>query len=734
MRSDADLFWDFLSPAFDGVERLFPGLFSLSGVKLPDADANDYYLLFMEAGQTHEEGPDRGSRLDTTVFTSYAQPLEKRLQALPNDRRRVVVVITDSQKLGEGVREQIASFRRKHNAVVIPVYVLELANARRQRTLPNLFQDRLAYLHSPADPFASVAATTDVTRFFGMRATLNDLLAALNKRAGFFVLCGPPGGGKTSLLNMVNLELCRTFRFCRVRCAGHTTFSSFERALLEALRDGADSGPHATMSGASPGADTTAFATVLHRIAAQARAKGEQLVVALEDADWLVRLLHRPHVAEADRDAARAVWTTLKDSVEAQGLRVIVTGLRGFLLKEPTLAGWDNPLPSLTWVCQVPNLEFPAVARMARELGAEGDIRFSDEAVTELARQTAGHVDLVLRTCSYAVRKLRQGATGPAHLLSDAYVSGAHVKEAADDLVQMAATFSSTFMPLLSREERDVLRVVASVRPAAARTVRRRLGESWRPEETSEALESLRHMGVVERREGRERIAIPMLERWATRHLDDPTVRMVLDRRVRVAGVGLGATALLVAVYLAFIQSGTAVSRALVKGACQYSVQYPRRSAETAEAKLYWRRECPPGASDAASGLTLVPAMGTVVKFGTITGETRPERHCELAASGGCAATEVEIPVRLVESASSDFEIDIKDGGATRAAVLIARDPFAEIKGVFDGAFKLVAGLPAALGLLAAFFRDIQKALGRVFGVGTRVTPDVPAGRPRKQP
>jgi serine/threonine-protein kinase len=708
MRPLADLFWSFLEPSFRGVERLTPGLFKLTGATRADAAAYEYFALFLEAGQG-EEDPDGGRRLGTRTFVSFAQPLEGRLEALSPDRRKVVVTVADSQELGRGVREKMFEYRARYAATVVPFNLAELAHARRRGTLARLFDDRLQDLHSLPDPFTTHRKSTSPMQLIGVKQLLNELLNELKGERAIIALCGPPRSGKTALLDMAETEL-PTFHFCRVRCAGSTQVSAVADLIAATLKRSLG----AAAAGLPPGPVGAALAFG----AAAAARQDERLVLVLEDADWLVAQVASPKLSDAERAEARALWAEIERQVGEVGLRVIVSGVRAFRLKNRIVAGWENPLAHEVRVCHMPALGRAAAVRVIEDLGAEGNIRFTEQAIEEVVRLSGGHIDALLRLCSEAVRgRPRRAMERP---LDEIRIDEEDVRRAAEEMTAIATTFASNVMPILDSVESDVLRVVAARRPKSVAGIRARLVHRLPAAEVPAALEALREMGLVERREGRERVTVPLLEAWAVRHIDDPRRVLLRDRRLRVATLGLAGTALLAGVYVAFVRGGTLMTGSFPatdvrtgSAGCDYAVTYPRRAAEGDKVSMYVRQDC--RGTPLASQLRLLAAPGTVAKFGAHLGATTIGDNCE--APGSCPDVLITVPVELISSASSAFALEVREGPTVRERFEVAKDPLARTKSLLEAGFRFALGLPAALGLIAAYFRDTREALQRLLQV-----------------
>ncbi|KYF95918.1 hypothetical protein BE17_46700, partial [Sorangium cellulosum] len=209
LRPHADLITRFLRALFGRCARESAHVAQLFEPSFPAPSHYRFFAVFLV-------GEAQPGRLATQTFILQSRSLEEHLDRLDKGSRKVVLAIGDSFELGAGVRQRIFALYRAHNAMVVPVHVARLRAVADDRNALDLFQEGLSDFNALPDPFAVNARAVDPTSLFGMRALLGDLLRAL-ERPALVSVHGPPGCGKTSLVEMARGELLDT-RVARVRC------------------------------------------------------------------------------------------------------------------------------------------------------------------------------------------------------------------------------------------------------------------------------------------------------------------------------------------------------------------------------------------------------------------------------------------------------------------------------------------------------------------------------------
>ncbi len=707
----------FLGSLFRGATSIRGNLLRLQGASIPGAEGYAFFALFM--GCDFPTGDD-ADRLGTQTFIACSVPLESHLGALQETGPKVVVAIADSFELGRGVRERILHYRRTHNAVVLPLYLGELRTAHRTGALRELFIDRLADFHTTPDLYAS-RGPSDPTTFFGMRETLNQVVADLERRSAFVVITGPPGSGKTSLVSMAEYGL-QARRFVTIRCsdAVHRSVPGIVAEIASALAPSMLASPptllpDATLAEAAPPAPATGpirkqLASAARTAAERGSAAGERPVLVLEDADWLIEMLACPKAAEADRNEARELWTSLGEQARGGRLPILVTSVQGFLLAQRRIAGWENPVAEHATVHAISGLTPSALKRMVGELAVQMNFSFSTDALDEVYALSAGNLEVARRLCSRVVRSRRtQGDV----TLAPAKVGLRDVRVAAEDLASVRSTFQDTFLAWLGPVELQVLRVVADRRPRSSTVVQASLLGEHPAAEVREALERLRQMGLVDRQGGREQVTIPLLGEWVRRTEEKvagqaETVRL---RRMRYVAVGLSLITLLFGAYGSWSLMGPTLTPAVSWNRCPLSVAHPKGAAEKDDVSVFVY--VGPCATLPSAPLSLVSHAGTVASLdGRATGRVPVPMSCEGARCFGHAS------FRLDMATQDAFTLDLAAQGEVIQPVRIRKDALAafkqRIEDVVRCASMLLALLTPFLGLqqeMLSYMRRLKELL-----------------------
>ncbi|WP_437940408.1 protein kinase domain-containing protein [Sorangium sp. So ce341] len=653
----------------------------------PSFDAPGHYRFFA----VFLVGSAQPGRLATQTFVLQSRSLEEHLDRLDKGARKVVLAIGDSFELGAGVRQRIFALYRAHNALVVPVHVARLRAVADDRNALDLFREGLSDFNALPDPFAVNARAVDPTSLFGMRALLGDLLRAL-ERPALVSIYGPPGCGKTSLVEMARGELLDT-RLARVRCV-ELLSPSIEAAAREIARALGDEGP----AGEEVGERIAGAAR-----AARDQAAGQRALLVLEDADVILKPLEGPD--EGERAAAQRLWTALGRACDGGLLSVVVTSLSGFVLGDAKIAGWVNPLANQVHTLPIPPLTPADVQKMLTELGMQINVRFDAQALGYAHEVTAGNVYALRRLCGYVVSRRRRSA--PHGPLDEVRIEKRHLVEGARDLAAIGETFNTSVLPWLDATERLVLEAVATRQPRNVRGVQQALS-GQDAGAVAAALDRLRRIGLVERRVDRERVAIPLLADWTRNNLQ-PTPGEATQRReqqMRTLAVGCSITLLLLAGFALWSRPREAAWDA---GGCRYEINYPGRAAPGVEIKLYAFRTCagPPGDTE----VRLRARAGTLAQLGAHKTPSLLLHDRDLPDW-----QQQEISAVLSGLGRSRFELDVLVGGATGETLTVDHDWMASVPELARKLIAAASAIPAAMAALLAYGDEIAALVRRLFG------------------
>jgi hypothetical protein len=488
LRSDAPLIRSFLHRVAGGYERVGDNALRLIDPRVSGAAGFEFFALLLSGA------PGGERQLGTMTFMHQALPLQQHLERLDRDARKVVIVLSDAFELGRGVREKILDYRIRLDALVVPIYLGELRKAHRAGRIETLFMDCVADFQAVPDLYAASGPLTDPTQFFGMRQVLDELVAELEEPRRIAVIHGLPGSGKSSLVRMADYGMTSA-RFIRVPCA------AIAPAAMVTKISGALGGTGGSLQELANAART-----------ARSAAADSRLVLVLDNADaWF----DGPGEHATDHGGMREVWDVLIELVRDQVMSTVATTVRGFALGQRVRQGRSNPLTEYVHLIEVPRLERQTAARLVRDLGAQMNVTATERVVAECAALSGGNVDVLRRLCSDMLKHHRREATH--HALRSVELTRRDLQTPAADLVAMHSTFEG-LLPWLSATEQRVLHRVAVSRPRDAADV---AAKELDVAHASAALEDLRLMGLVERIDSREQVAIPLLASWSKQHLGD---------------------------------------------------------------------------------------------------------------------------------------------------------------------------------------------------------------------
>lgn len=714
----------FFQSTFQSCEYVGASVLRLNGPNFPDTANYEFFAVFMGESTGHEGN----QRLGTSTFLGYALPLEVHLAKLAADTPKVIVAVVDSVDLGRGVREKILEFRRRFEALVIPLYIGEIQKAARQQRFAHLLLDRLTDLHTIPDLFAKLQHSDDPTRFFGMQEGVNELVTALCQGRGMLAVYGLPGAGKSAFLIMTEYGLGTT-RLLTVECNGA---SHRKPALLaEEIARVLERGPDSPSEPAQPD-PSMAIRTRLLRAAqillVQAEKSGDRPVLLLDNADWLVEYLYRPEPTfESERDSARQLWTALVEMASTHKLNVLVTCVRGYILGQRLLLGWHNPASSIFRSFRVPPLDARAVERLISELGIQMNVRFAPDAIREVYRLTEGHVTIVRRLCSHIVNAYRR--SDDYHALRAIEVSNSDVVEAASDLAEDRSTFSESVLSWLNPSERLVLKHIVARHPRSQESIKRSLGDAGTatPDEIASAVDHLRQTGLIRRRDGREQVAMPLLASWVERNIDRGVGedQQLAYLRMRRLAIGMALTAIMFGIYYSWFQMAMQDTPAAEQDGCIYSVKYPQRGID--KVTIYLSRQCRqrgklPDGQKGHLPVAVQAAPGTIARFGDQWGDLADAMRCPQNHPN---CTQARIEIELVSASNRQYEFSIHADGNSLSTFHILHDPMAALQQLVASGMKVASTLPLIIAAMIAFYKDVLNALRRLTGaLGRRPSAD----------
>ncbi|AGC48679.1 serine/threonine protein kinase [Myxococcus stipitatus DSM 14675] len=685
----------FFDKLFMGFQWMSPNVIQLEGARFPQLDAQPFFAVFATGEDDH---------LATQAFKGYVDPLEQHLAVLQSIARKVVIAIVDATGLGGGVRGRIFEFQEKFGATVLPVHVGELGDALRGGTPYDFLLDRLSDFHTPPDVFSRTERTVDRTRMFGMSAQVNELTRLLRQGSPFVLLTGLPGSGKTSLLEMVRDGLGKT-RFVRVRCIElvDRKMETVADAVMKALTDK----PQEENAASVPLRQRLSQA-FLHAVK-RAQRKEERLVLVLDDADFCITAFTEAGIPEQERRDAREFWASLAEQSRAGSSAVVVTSLAGSLLSSTVIDGWANPLANQARVLRVGPLEAGDIRKLCTELGRQINVTFDTRALALITELSAGNVSVVRGLCGAAVRARRQERA--ATMLQSVHVGRADVQRAAQQLIHTGDEFRSSLLPWLGPLERRLMELVASQRTRTPAALRQAFTDA--PEQCDAAFARLRHMGLIDHRDGRLTLTIPLLSMWV-RHNFEPTAPEAnrrQQRRIRSISLGVTLSLLLFGGYYLASQPGEV---AWTSAKCQGQILYPSRTIPGQEEILFISRECNTEAPPDAEPLRLMARMGTFARVDkadtsrVLQGEGRPE-------SIPADWRRLELPVTFRDVGRTSFELELQAANKSVATLVIRKDWVANLSGFMKALLALAGAIPALLGLLLSFHQEVSSKVRKLF-------------------
>jgi hypothetical protein len=523
-------------------------------------------------------------------------------------------------------------------------------------------------------------------------------------------------------------------RFIRLSCGELTSFDpdAVIRELLEQVDriDAREPGARTPRGSVPPGdasAPTNMRETIL-RLGARASSadptafhagttqsggrpgKRDQLVIVLEDADWLIRLASSYEPDAARRLRARELWRSLAKLCSDSGYTVIVTSVRDFQVVDPVPL--ERPVP----VSRVPMraLSPRESDRLVVSLGELVGFTPDREALARLHHESGGNVYALRLLCSQVIRTLRER---PEYMpLARLEVTAELVDQAARHIAATGSTFRSHVSVWLDDAEKIVLQHIASERPRSPRRVRRALEGSADPEQIGKALDGLELMGLVEFRHGRHRVGIPLFERWIDTHLEPPVRRRNAIREARASRVAIACTAaaLLFGAYWTVLRSTRSAERAAL-GDCTFELDHPDRVGVDETFALFVFQSCKTARQHQ---LAIEPVLSSLYI-------PAPTSACTPTAA---SCTAVFNPVAR-EQAHDAYHVQLLVDGQPVTSGAIEKDRFASVRSVGEKTVPQIAWVLPLLSVLLTFHKDLKRSVWQLIGRGGG-PPDAPSPGP----
>lgn len=690
----------FLRGAFAGATPQSEFVVELHGEHLAALGIDWFYAIFLPFGAG--ASGEAVNLASTMAFVHRAATLTEHLASLRPDQRKVVLAFFDADELGRGIRTKILEFRNRHAALVIPVSLSEVARRADAGEVRRLLEERLREFHHRPDLFSAPEHADAPLSFRGLKPTLRELASHFDQGASLVAVCGPPGVGKHSLLQNFQ-RYADEWTLLQVDALepAERTVASAAGLVLRALGD------------APPAAVDAAWQGPLRAALDVAR---PNTLLVIRRADWLVQALIKPGVSADERAAARAFWTLVANAVSRGRVGVVVVASFGYLLGERCLLDWDNPAASVTKTLLLRGLTEPDIDAMVRGLGAQIDMHFDDEAVAAVWRASAGIPCFARWICSEVLRRhAPDGASMPSW--RPLTVSASMVEAAVTSLAQDPGAFRSLRAGFAEGDLRVFARIAARD-GAALRTLRAEVPG----EDPSQVVQRLQAIGMV-RLDARSRYvcAVPVMARWAAAHLDAGSGSS--QRPVVAVALGLTVSALGLAAYLWRVESHP-VTRALAApwDGCHYQATYPPRVAEGATVTIHLARRCD-GAPPSRPALELVPDEDTRMMAGA-------EERSTLPFTWAAGSEDLRASAKVTLDGSGPYRLAVRDVAARRAVpVRLDVDAVATLLATVRAWGVKAVLLPATLGAVVTYFRDLMGALRALAGFFTRRT-DEP-GAPR---
>jgi serine/threonine-protein kinase len=746
---------EFFRELFRKASRLEDRLIALGAPVIDDLESRAHHVLFLSDVNTDASSPF--GQIATQVFRAQVDPFARQLAELAVPPGSVLITVLAAPQLGQGARETIFALRKDRNLIVVPIAAAEIRRACDAGDARVLLVNRIADLHTVSDPFAIYEGSTDPTSWVGFSAEVADLVRHIVAGGRIISVAGPPGAGKTSMVAMAEYG-CDTNnvarQFVRIQCGelpNHNPYRLVQEIVARVQRlQGVRAAPAAAPEAAAIAADATGAAikpapaepvdlraTILALAPSavpgaapaspmQSRpgssrpprretglAKRHQLVLVLDDADWLIRLASNAEPDPARREAAREMWRGLAELCATGKHTVIVTSVRDFQVMEQV------PLEQPVAVSRVP---MRALTRresdtLVTSLGEMVAFRPTRRAFARLYRESGGNVYALRLICSDIIRSTRERPDYSP--LASLVVTPRLIAAAVGRIAATGSSFRTHVSTWLDDVENVVLQYVARERPRSPRKVRRALATAASSPQIAKALDGLELMSLVEHRRGHHRVRIPLFERWINTHLDAPESQQYALKQQRISRIAIGftCTALLFGGYWTWLRS-TRSTQAETVGACRYELDYPDRIGLDETLEIFVYQDCK---------VTALHKLAVESVFSTLE-PPLTAGECP-ATSPSCMLT---VKAAAGKQAHDTYKVRLRVDDNPVASAEIEKDRFAAIRAIGERSVPAISFIPLILALIVSFHKETKKYVAQLFGRGdgTAAGPPPPPGAP----
>lgn len=740
------LLYAFFSELFASAEQVREGLLRLhAGAAIRDLAQRQHFAIFVD--EVERVRDEALGQLGTMVFESRVNPLAAAIEQARAPSGSVLIVVTAASQLGKGVREIIFNLRRDKGLFVVPFALPEIQRVAGRKEARLLLLNRVADLHSVSDPFSILEQSTDPTRCVGFAREVQAIVEHISDGGQVVNIIGPPGSGKSTVVAMAQYgcdearvsreyihvdctelprepqEAARELR-ARVQQARLPIRQHFERTLIAnaqpPVRSAVTPQPMAAVTAtppalgaASPAGVRQTMLDILKPVIEEAGAQPPvkrprpgtspqepQLVLVLEDADWLVRMAAASNPDAEQRARAIELWRALAELCSSGGHTALVTCVRD-LSDHDQVAG-EKPLAFHRVALRA--ISLPEATRMVEPLGQLVGLTFPQKVIDHLYEECGGNV-FALRLLCRAIARLtfEERNTSP---LAKVTISRRHVAEAAQRVVAARTSFSGHIETWLDATERFMLQHVARERPRDVARACTNLAGLAPAQELRLAHANLQRMGFIEAQG--QRVQIRLFERWIRVHMDAPPTRKVEIERRRLGRIAFGfaTSALVFGFYWTWLRNTRSRTPAMAIGECNYKLDYPDRVGEGEIIAVAAYRDC-----------ATVPAVPPLLELSAVESTIHAVdtvSSCTIS-SPSCFTT---FRLKAASQSERTYVVQLGVAGQRGPRVEMRRDSFAMIRRLGEESLQLASFLPLLLSLFIVYYRDVKQKLLSLLGRG----------------